>query len=188
MVVNQNIREMSRKVFTIFSVVILLFWSCGRNSDSESVSENAILQESDGTLDLDMDKATCYSDPDNPSSNTAEWNFVVSKPGTFKVWISSATKDTTNLNYVNSVKITLLDKHIEGNPECDVVVMNSDDVSYPYFRADSYMGSLYISEPGEYSIQLISEKVISKEAMSSIESTDADITRLRSVILAPMTR
>lgn len=187
MVVNQNITKMSKKVFTILSLVMLLLWSCGRISDSDEASENAIVQESDGTLDLDMEKAACYSDPANPESNTAEWSFVVSKPGTFKVWISSATKDTTTLSYLNSVKISLLDKHIEGNPECDVVVVNSDDVSYPYFRADSYMGSLYISEPGEYSIQLISEKVLSKEAISSVRP-DADDTRLMSVILTPMTR
>ena len=187
MVVNQNITEMSKKVFTILSLVLLLLWSCGRISESGDLSENAIVQESDGTLDLDMEKAICYSDLVNPESNTAEWNFVVSKPGTFKVWISSATKDTTSLSYVNSVKISLLDKHLEGNPECDVVVPDSDEVSYPYFRADSYMGSLYISEPGEYSIQLISEKVLSKEAMNTVKP-EADETRLMSVILTPMTR
>jgi hypothetical protein len=187
MVVNQNSIKMSRKVLTIISLVIVLLWSCGQISDSEKVSDNAIVQEADGTLALNMEKATCYSDMVNPSSNTAEWNFVVSKPGTFKVWLSSATKDTTDLRYVNSVKISLLDKQLEGDPECDKVVLNSDNVTYPYFRADSYMGSLYISEPGEYSIQLISEKVLSKEAMSSIKS-DRDDTRLMSVLLAPMSR
>ena len=141
-------------------------WSCGRKSDSDNVSDNAILQEADGTLALNVEKATCYNDIVNPSSNTAEWNIVVSKPGTYKVWLSSATKDTTDLSYINSVKISLLDKLLEVNPECDKVVLNSDDVSYPYFRADSYMGSFYISEPGEYSIQVISEKVLTKEAMN----------------------
>jgi hypothetical protein len=178
---------MSRKIFTLLSLVVLLVWSCGKRSDSENVSSNTIAQEADGTIALKMEKATCYSDMVNPASNTAEWNVVVSKPGTFKVWISSATKDTTNLSYINSVKISLLDKLLEVNPECDKVVLNSNDVSYPYFRADSYVGSFYISEPGEYSIQVISEKVLTKEAMNRNSSGPND-TKLISVILTPMTR
>lgn len=186
-VVNQNSINMSRKVFTIISLVVLLVWSCGKKPDTDSVSGNAILQEADGTLDLNMEKATCYSDKVNPSSNTAEWNVVVSKPGTFKVWLSSATKDTTDLSYANSVRLSLMDKLLEVNPECDKVVLNSENVTRPYFRADSYMGSLYISEPGTYSIQVISEKVLSREAMNS-SKTSTDDTRLMSVILTPMTR
>jgi hypothetical protein len=49
------------------------------------------------------------------------------------------------------------------------------------------MGSLYISEPGEYSIQVISEKVLSKEAMNKSTSGPED-TKLMSIILTPMTR
>jgi len=161
--------------------------SCGKKSVSRNASVNAILQDADGTLALNMEKATCYSDMINPSSNTAEWNILVSKPGRFKVWLSSATKDTTDLSYVNSVKISLLDKQLEVNPECDKIVLDSEEVSFPYFRADSYMGSFYISEPGEYSIQLISEKVLSKEAMNKM-SEGLDETKLMSVILSPITR
>jgi hypothetical protein len=178
---------MSRKVFTVICLVVLLVWSCGKKSDSDNVSGNAVLQKADGTLALDMKNATCYSDNVNPASNTAEWNVVVSKPGTFKVWLSSATKDTTVLSYANSVKISLMDKLLEVNPECDKVVLNSENVALPYFRADSYMGSLYISEPGEYSIQVISEKVLSKEAMNKSTSGPED-TKLMSIILTPMTR
>jgi len=179
--------KMSRKIFTIITLAMLLTWSCGNNSGSEQTSVNAILQESDGTLALSMESATCYSDAVNPSSNTAEWNVVVSKPGRFKVWLSSATKDTTDLSYVNSVKITLLDNQLEVDPSCDRVVLDSDDVHFPYFRADSYMGSFYISEPGEYRIQLISEKVLSKEA-KNFSMSDRDDTQLMSVILSPATR
>jgi hypothetical protein len=161
--------------------------SCGKKSVSRNASVNAILQDADGTLALNMENATCYSDKINPSSNTAEWNILVSKPGRFKVWLSSATKDTTDLSYVNSVKITLLDKQLEVNPACDKIVLDSDDVSFPYFRADSYMGSFYISDPGEYSIQLISEKVLSKEALNN-RSDALDETKLMSVILSPITR
>jgi hypothetical protein len=178
---------MNRKVFTIVSLVALLVWSCGKKSDSDNISGNTILQKADGTLALDMKNATCYSDNVNPSSNTAEWNVVVSKPGTFRVWLSSATKDTTELRYANSVKISMMDKLLEVNPECDKVVLNSENVSFPYFRADSYVGSLYISEPGEYSIQVISEKVLSKEVMNN-STSGPDDTKLMSVILTPMTR
>ncbi len=174
-------------MYTIIGVIVLLAWSCGSNSDQNSVSENAVVQEADGTLALDMDEATCYSDDVNPASNTAEWNVVVSKPGTFRVWLSSATKDTTKLSYSNSVKLSLLDKFLEVNPVCDKVVLNSGEVSLPYYRADSYMGSLYISEPGEYSIQVISEKVLPKEAEFS-EDMATDDTRLMSVILTPLSR
>ena len=73
---------MSRKIFTLVSLVLLLVWSCGKKSDTDNVSENTILQEADGTIALNMENATCYSDNVNPSSNTAEWNVVVSKPGT----------------------------------------------------------------------------------------------------------
>lgn len=178
---------MNGKTFTLVSLVLLLAWSCGKKPDSRIVSENAVLQDSDGTFALNMADAACYSDDVDPASNTAEWNVVVSKPGTYKVWLSSATKDTTNLSYINAVKITLLDKLIEVDPVIDRVVLNSDDVSYPYFRADSYAGSFYFSEPGEYSIQVISEKVLSKEAMNN-SSPGPDDTRLMSVILTPLTR
>jgi len=178
---------MSRKIFTLVSLVLLLVWSCGKKSGSANVSDNAVLQKADGTIALKVENATCYNDAVNPSSNTAEWNVVVSKPGTYKVWLSSATRDTTSLSYINAVKISLLDKLLEVNPEIDKVVLNSADVSYPYFRADSYAGSFYISEPGEYSIQVISEKVLTKEAMNRIPSGLND-TKLMSVILTPMTR
>jgi hypothetical protein len=178
---------MRRRILAFLGLGVVVLWSCGHKTKSDDISGNAILQAPDGSLALKMEKATCYSDLVNPSSNTAEWDVVVSKPGRFKVWLSSATKDTTDLSYVNSVKISLLDKLLEVNPEPDRVVLNSNDVSYPYFRADSYMGSFYIAEPGEYSIQLISEKVLSKEAMGRT-SQGPDDTKLMSVILTPMTR
>lgn len=181
-----NNSNMSRLFFAVVGLMMLLTWSCGSNNGKVGVSGNAIVQEADGTLELSMDDATCYSDEINPASNTAEWNVFVSKPGSFRVWLSSATKDTTRLNYNNSVKLSLLDKFLEITPACDKVIHDSKDVSFPYYRADSYMGSLYISEPGEYSIQVISEKVLPKEAYNNIP--DSDHTRLMSVILSPMTR
>jgi len=171
----------------LLCMVIIPVWSCTHmesKKDSKE-AENRILQEKDGTVSLILDKAACYSDVANPSNNTAEWNFFISKPGHFKVWITSATKDTTDLNYVNSVRINLLDDQLEATPICDKIVRNSIDILYPYFRADSYMGSIYVSEPGEYNIQLISEKVIAEKSGSK-KITLADDTKLISVILTPM--
>src|SRR5512143_421964 len=138
---------MRKLFFPIVCILAFMSWSCGNNSEKNSTSEKTVLQQEDGTLSLKMEEATCYNDEYDPSSNTAEWNVKVSKPGRFKVWLSSATKDTTDLSYINSVKISLLDKLLEVNPEPDRVVLNSKDVSYPYYRADSYMGSFYIAEP-----------------------------------------
>jgi hypothetical protein len=80
-----------------------------------------------------------------------------------------------------------MDDRLEANPACDKVVRNSNEVNYPYFRADSYMGSIYFSEPGEYNIQVISEKVLAKEEHSPANSL-ADDTKLMSVFLTPTTR
>ena len=104
----------------------------------------------------------------NPSSNTAEWNVVVSKSGRFNVWLSSATKDTTDLKYKNSVMLSILDNRFEALPECDKIIQNSIDVSYPYFRADSFMGSLYIQDTGVYNVQVISEKIVPDKDMEDI--------------------
>ena len=173
----------------IIGLVIIPVWSCGHIAGTKvlKVSENRILQEKDGSISLILDKAACYSDAANPSNNTADWNIVISKPGRFKVWLSSATKDTSDLNYANSVRISVLDDRLEVNPACDKIVRNSSDVHYPYFRADSYMGSIYVSEPGEYNIQLISEKVIAKNTETRRNSLKDD-TKLMSVMLTPATR
>jgi hypothetical protein len=77
----------------------------------------------------------------------------------------------------------MLDNHLEIDPACDKIVRNSGDVYSPYFRADSYMGSVYVSEAGEYNVQVISDKVTPK----SMNTQLAD-TKLMSVILTPEMR
>ena len=178
-----------RNFALIICLVIILIWSCAHHGSTKDIqaAENGVLQQEDGTVSLKLDKAACYSDAVNPSNNTAEWNIVISKPGRFKVWLSSATKDTTNLSYTDSVRISLSDDHLIVNPACDKIVQNSGDVPYHYFRADSYMGSFYLSEPGEYKIQVISEKVIAKNNGTK-KASPTDDTMMMSVILTPMTR
>ena len=181
---------MTRRNFTfIISLVSVLVWSCANQGSTKDkqVAENKILQEDDGTVSLKLDKAARYSDEVNPSYNTADWDIVISKPGRFKVWLSSATKDTTDLKYANSVRINISDDHLVADPACDKIVHNSGDVAYPYFKTESYMGSLYVSEPGEYNIQVISEKVIAKNS-GAITASHIDDTKMMSVILTPMTR
>jgi len=181
---------MRNKVFAyLVSLVLIQVWSCGHDGHKNDLRNagNRILQKDDGTFSLKLDNAACYSDVKNPSGNTAEWIIVISKPGRFDVWLSSATKDTTDLDYANSVKISLVDKELEADPACDKIISNPGEYPSSYFRADSHMGSLFISEPGEYHIQVISEKVIAKNTAIQ-NSSIADDTMLMSVILTPMTR
>ena len=168
---------------------LIFLWSCGNKSGLSDLTNegNAVAQQDDGSLVLDIDRAACYNDESNPASNTAEWKVMISKPGRFTVWLASATKDTTDLSYVNSVKVSLLDSFLEVDPVCDKVVRDSDEVSFPWFRADSYMGSFYVSEPGVYNVQVISEKILPREAMNLSPASSVE-TKLMSVLLTPMTR
>ncbi len=173
-------------LISFISLILIAGWSCSNRESTtdKKPAENRILQGKDGSISLVFDKAACYTDAKNPSNNTADWNIVISEPGRFKVWLSSSTKDTSRLNFPSSVRISLLDNQLEVNPSSNKVVRYSKDVQYPNFRADSYMGSIYVSEPGEYNIQLISEKVIAKNGESHSYSSSDD-TKLMSVILTP---
>jgi hypothetical protein len=181
---------MRKNVIPLFeSLFVILLLSCGQNRTvkNDPGSENRIVQQEDGTLSLKVEKAACYSDPLNPSNNTADWNVVISKPGRFKVWLSSATRDTSSLSYSNSVKVNILDDHLEVNPVIDKIVRNSEDVPSSYFRADSYVGSFYVPEAGEYNVQVISEKIIANNAGSKSDPSIDDII-LMSLILTPSLR
>lgn len=182
---------MGKLNFTLFVIIILsvILYSCNNVSGSKGMADTSdkISQQNDGSYLLKLEDAACYSNQINPEDNTAEWKFVVPSAGRYKVWLASATKDTNRLDYSNPVKISLMDNRIEKNPECDVIVRNSKEVAYPYYRTDSYMGSLYFPEPGEYNLQIISEKVISKQ-INSQNNSQTEITQLMSLILEPTTR
>jgi hypothetical protein len=178
---------MRRRFFPIvYGLVIVFVWSCGQQGTTENKQEtdNRIVQQADGTVSLKLDKAVCYSDATNPSNNTADWNVVISKPGRFKVWLSSATKDTSGLRYSTSVKVNIMDDHLEVNPAVDKIVQNSADVPNSWFRADSYVGSFYAPEAGVYNIQVISDKVIARNSLSKSNPQIED-TMLMSVMLTP---
>jgi hypothetical protein len=185
---NNREEKMRRFLFVFFvTTVFLISYSCNNSGKKVTTTDGKIKQLEDGTIDLHIDKATCYHDVKNPSSNTAEWNIVISKPGRFKVWLSSATIDTMDLKYDNSVKISLQDERLEVIPVGNKIVLNTKDVKYPYFRADSFMGTFYVQDPGEYNLQVISEKVRS-QSNNNQSGTDIDHTKLMSVFLTPMTR
>ncbi len=169
--------------------VSLFFLSCNNQTDKKGLTsvDNTILQEADGTISLKLEKAACYSDANDPSSNTAEWTMSISKPGRYNLWLSSATRDTLVLNYQNTVKVSFLDKQLEVDPVCDKVVQNSEGISFPFFRADSFMGSFFIQEPGDYNIQVISEKIMPVEMLEKTASL-SDTTRFISLFLVPNTR
>lgn len=171
--------------------IVFIAVSCGNEVktivDNKTESKNMVQQKADGSISLKVESANLYHDMVNPSSNTAEWNVFVSKSGRYDVWLSSATKDTTDLKYENSVMLSILDNRLEALPVCDRVIPNSSDVAYPYFRADSFMGSLYIQDTGSYNIQLISEKIIPDSKKEDL-SVLIENSKLISVSLTPATR
>lgn len=176
-------------LFFLVGLLVVITWSCGNEGwkSNQKMSENSIVQEDDGTISLSMEDAAFYRNVNNPGSNTAEWTVYVSEPGRYGVWLSSATKDTVDLSYSGNVKVTMLDAEFELVPEADRIFHNSSEVSYPYYRADSYVGSFFVSEAGEFSIQVMSEKVVPMEARNQNDNR-ADDTRLLSVILTPASR
>jgi len=155
--------------------------------ENSNYTENSIIQAEDGTISLKINKADCYSDMSNPSNNTAEWSVVVSKSGRYNVWLSSATRDTNDLQYKNTVMLSIHDKRLEARPECDKIVLDSDEVAYPYFRADSFLGSLYIQDTGLCNIQVISDKIIPGDYRGN-ETSQVINSKLLSVFLTPEIR
>ena len=121
----------------------------------------------------------------NPQYNTAEWSFTVKNPGSYDVWLSSLTCDTSHLNFNDIVTITAGDARIEKKPVGDEIVTNDKSVKQPWYRADSHMGSIFFREPGEYQIQVISDKVMPHPTDTSQLSIDKT-TLINSLILKPL--
>jgi hypothetical protein len=179
---------MRTRILVCLSLTSVLLWNCSSQSDKKgNITEKSSAHQENGSILLKLDKAGHYSDKVNPSNNTAEWNVDISKAGRYKVWLSSATRDTIDLSYKNKVRVNLPDCQLVGIPKSDKVIQKSDDVSYPYYRADSYMGSVYFSEPGQYNIQVVSEMVVSRSSDDHSASL-SDKTKLMGIILTPAIR
>lgn len=186
---HKNILEplMKRIIFSCIMIAgVSLLFSCN-NKEKENSSPEKVKQQDDGTISLEIEKADRYIDMDDRSDNTAEWNVVVHKSGRYNVWISSATLDTVDLNYKNSVMVNVQDKMIHAHPDCDKIIKNSSDVSYPYFRADSFIGTLYLQDTGEFYIQVTSEMILPENYYAG-EYSASDIAKLISVSFTPVTR
>jgi hypothetical protein len=147
----------------------------GKNSSTEVRADGVTLLITDADL-IEVDS--------NPRYNTAEWNFTVKDPGRYDVWLSSLTCDTTHLYFDDLVTITAGDERIEKKPVGDEIVTDKS-VSEPWFRADSHMGSIFFKEPGEYQVQVISDRVMTHSSDLSKLSVDKH-TLINSLILKPM--
>jgi hypothetical protein len=180
--------RIERAKFGLLAIAAISFLiSCKTTTPEIKVGAETIKQREDGTISLKLDKADCYADMDDRADNTAEWNVVVSKSGRYNVWITSATLDTNDLKYKNPVMVNVQDKMIQARPDCDKVFMNSSDVTSPYFRADSFIGSLYLQDTGQFYIQVTSEMILPKNYKVT-GSSAADIAKLISVSFTPVNR
>gem|GEM_PF-194476 len=185
-----KLNRMKQEINLIFFLILIFAGACGNTRQNQSDKNKGsikIVQKEDGTISLHLESAVCYSNKINPSLNTAEWNIVVSKPGRYNVWLVSATKDTMNLGYSDPVRIELNGERIETRPVGNKIVLNEKNIKSPYYRADSYMGSFYIDSPGEYSLQVISEKIVALDNSNKWQDISEN-TILMSVVLTPMSR
>ena len=177
------------RTFGLFALVALIgLSSCNRGSgsadDAQEAKNNSIASQNDGVV-LKIEDADLIQVDFNPQYNTAEWQFMVKKPGRYDVWLSSLTCDTTHLRYDGNVVITAGDSRLTKVPVGDEIVKNDRSVKEPWYRADSHMGSIFFSKPGEYQVQVISDKVEPHPSNPSDISLDKH-TLINSVILKPM--
>lgn len=176
------------RTFGIFTLAVLFgLSSCnhdGQNSGLIEQGKNHGAQAGNEGVVLLIADADLIQLENKPQYNTAEWLFRVDKPGRYDVWLSSITLDTTSLNYADDVIITAGETRLAKRPVGDQIITQDKSVSQPWYRADSHMGSVYFSRPGEYPIQVISDKVEAHTADLSQISQDEQIL-INSVILKP---
>ena len=155
----------------------------GSNDENKDVKSGKTAN-SEGVTLLIKDAALIQVDS-NPGYNTAEWEFTVNKAGRYDVWLSSLTCDTAHLRFDDNVVITAGDTRLAKIPVGDEIVKDDRSVKEPWYRADSHMGSIFFSEPGEYQVQVISDKVEPHPSDPSAISIEKH-TLINSVILKPM--
>ncbi len=158
----------------------------GAGKESKKARSEKTAGQAEGVTLLIRDAALIQVDS-NPQYNTAEWHFTVIKAGRYDVWLSSLTCDTTYLSFGDSVIITAGDTRLTGRPVGDEIVTEDLSVKEPWYRADSHMGSIFFKEPGEYQVQVISDRVEKLSADLSDLSVDKQ-TLINSLILKPMVR
>jgi hypothetical protein len=181
-------KEFMKKIGVFALAIFLSLTSCNQNggtTGSKQESKNNRPVGNDGGVTLRIEDADLIEVDSNPQYNTAEWEFTVNKPGRYDVWLSSITCDTSHLSFADNVTITAGDARIEKKPVGDEIVTDDKSVKKPWFRADSHMGSIFFSTPGEYQVQVISDRVQSHPS----DPTKINIekhTLINSLILKPV--
>ncbi len=182
------INNMSKKAGILGLVLIIGMTACKDNGDLKKESRNAetvmTVGQNEGVTLLIKDAALIQVDS-NPQYNTAEWLFKVDKAGRYEVWLSSLTCDTLHLQFEDNVVITAGDTRLDKKPIGDEIVTTDNSVKAPWYRADSHMGSIFFSKPGEYQVQVISDRVERHSADLADISVEKH-TLINSLILKPM--
>lgn len=172
---------------TVLTIAVLVgFASCGnegsnKGANNKGKGDAAVSEEGVVLMIADADLIEVDG---NPQYNTAEWLFRVDKPGRYDVWLSSLTLDTTQLRYAENVVITAGETKLAKKPVGDQIVTGDKSVKEPWFRADTHMGSIFFSKPGEYPVQVISDRVEAHGTDLSQISLE-EHTIINSVILKP---
>jgi len=176
------------RITGIFAFAALIgITSCkqeGSSADSGKQDMNDRIALNDGGVVLRIEDADLLQVDYNPQYNTAEWQFTVEEPGRYDVWLSSLTCDTTHLRYAENVIITAGDTRLTKRPVGDQIVRDDKSVREPWYRADSHMGSIFFSQPGEYQVQVISDRVEPHPSDVSRLNVDKH-TFINSLILKP---
>lgn len=175
---------------TIFMglVVAVAMTACNDTGSSGKAGKKAKAENTSGQAEgvvLRISDAALIQVDSNPQYNTAEWHFTVNKAGRYDVWLSSLTSDTTFLQFADSVIITAGDSRITGRPVGDEIITDDGSVKAPWYRANSHMGSVFFSKPGEYQVQVISDRVEKLSSDLSDLSVDKGIL-INSLILKPI--
>jgi len=175
---------MLRKLGLLLLIVAALAFSC-KNSSVRSVAANDSKATAAGSsVSLKIEDAALVEDENDPDSNTAEWNFKVDHAGRYEVWLSSITLDTLNMGFDTVVTITAGDSRLEKMPLGDKIIADAPNAEGYRFKAESEMGSVFFNAPGDYTIQVISEKV--KSPADKDLSAGKEKTLIRSLILKPV--
>ncbi len=168
-------------VLAVATVIALA--SCKRDGNNGNEGKGGAKANGEAIV-LKIEEAQLLEVEDKPQYNTAEWVFKVDKPGRWDVWLSSLTLDTLQLHFEGDVIITAGDTKIVKKPVRDRVVTEDKSITMPWYRADSHMGSVFFSKPGEYQVQVISDRVEPHSSDLSQLGIDKQ-TLINSLIMKP---
>jgi len=176
---------MLRKLGLFWLIVAVVAFSC-KNSSVRSVAANdtKATAAAESSVSLKIEDAALVEDENDPDSNTAEWSFKVDHAGRYEVWLSSVTRDTLNMGFDTVVTITAGDSRLEKLPLGDKIIADATNAEGYRFKAESEMGSVFFNAPGDYTIQIISEKI--KSPADKNISAEKEMTLIKSLILRPV--